>query len=1537
MPSPKDPNSTVQPGPGRLPSNTVPAGALLVNNPAGGGASLEAHLVDPVDAHAATAISLDPGPNWADGDTNITDEVQARLDEIISELAANDGSDHTGQPGYTGEIKSAPAGPLSPALQALWESVNAKAVWVLDSNPAATEVDFAGATALIDAVTAYNASNSKPILYLREGTYNWNDPGPNDLDNVTILGANQATTTIQNAGGDLRAGQRSVIRGVTIDVSGDLLLPNPEALIERCTLTVGGNVNITGADCAFRHIAPTAPIYMIVDADRTVVDGADNIQLSMTASTDDCSFRNISITSLNDTSLIAWDTAGEGHIFENITFDGITEVSPYLIRFSASYSKVTNLRVLNSTQDPFTNWQPMWSNGSNNEFRHIIFDVMDGFDTALPIWQFEGQDNKLYDLLIDDVVNGYSGAMFDVDGDRHTIERVHVIEIDDLSSGGTNLITISGSNHTVRNVLIEGIEENTGNAVALFNLFAANTILEDVEFRSLGVTTDLRGLADRGILLRVQNWNGRIHGVIADGVSSTIRCGHFMSINSDIVTSSISGCVAILPDVQGDVNALRAVSGDGEASSISDCYFIAVGGSFGDPQNDYVVHTDGVTGLKMSNCIIAAYNGRAGGFADSAVVLEDCYFQDIGGNPWDGTQLFYGWSGTELLPLTVRNCTMIYGASNTDPLGGSGDSPVIFFGGRASTAATDHGPTVVDGLQVIATSSLVSQHRDSVVAFDFQEKGNLNSRVNNLTIDLAQVPWWGKGAGRGTFGSDDGCVLELNGYNTADAGAVKVPVENVSILNMQNYHNNYAIFDNDSSPDERHAVLARGCAIRGLIVDGAADLVEERATGHINAIAGANLNDGETFTLDDGTNTPTVFEFDLNGAGVTPGNVQIVYTAGDTDEDVRDAIISAIESVNETLWIGAFIDYVVPNRVRLANRQPGTVGNQSISDTVADGGFTTFGLQAGGGEPIAVGLIGCGDGSAFVDGDIFTLRDGRHVEQNFEFDSGGGVTAGNVAVPFTGGDSEATIATNIAAAINGVGAQLDITATVVGSHLPVSPGYAAVVVSNSFVGHYGNQVVSAPVLGGVASMFSAPLTTGAFVSEGLITLEGCHLYGLDLFPTTGVQVQQIGSSSSQVLSSFVSAVFSNLTDCYMRNFPVGSTCDIGLKLAFSQGDKIAMISAGGRATSTDDASPNSVQPFCHEATGGNTFAQAIRLEGSSILKNSTWISTSPSWGSGGFSSEIGSVFGYNTIDGNSVQLSCPRPGDQDLAAVTLGNPSGPAIKAISSIFATHDRIVNNNCINTVSPLPGQSGSATASGEAVNDTRINVFGASGFDASFDYTQLGRYLTLSGSGIAGYNGTWPIIERVSATSVDCYNEPADLAINQSVDWVEVEYACCAGIHIIDSDYCHIATNTVQYEQLVTGTHGFQPAIFVQGFLGVFFAVGNHVTGNIVRNQFGGFQLNPIGTLGGGGASISVETAGQGSVTGNVVHSNAGGGVYNAAIIFGVGGNFNVAIGNTLMNLSGPLIPGGTGFGPSISNSGASNLYVTDTDADPLNGLF
>lgn len=115
------------------------------------------------------------------------------------------------------------------------------------------------------------------------------------------------------------------------------------------------------------------------------------------------------------------------------------------------------------------------------------------------------------------------------------------------------------------------------------------------------------------------------------------------------------------------------------------------------------------------------------------------------------------------------------------------------------------------------------------------------------------------------------------------------------------------------------------------------------ATGSITAVAGSALADAQTFTLDDGTNPPTTFEFRSAGSP-SPGNVAVPYTAGDTNTTVAASIQTAINSVGATLLITAAapVGAVVGLTADTYNSS-----NVPISETVTNPGFIVAGMLSG--------------------------------------------------------------------------------------------------------------------------------------------------------------------------------------------------------------------------------------------------------------------------------------------------------------------------------------------------------------------------------------------------------------------------------------------------------------------------------------------------------------------------------------------------------------------------------------------------------------
>jgi hypothetical protein len=177
----------------------------------------------------------------------------------------------------------------------------------------------------------------------------------------------------------------------------------------------------------------------------------------------------------------------------------------------------------------------------------------------------------------------------------------------------------------------------------------------------------------------------------------------------------------------------------------------------------------------------------------------------------------------------------------------------------------------------------------------------------------------------------------------------------------------------------------------------------------------AGIENNETFTLDDGTNPATVFEYQIDSHFVAAGGgvVAIDISACAADTDVATATRAGINGVGAGLAITASAPSGAA--VPLVNDAFGAAGNVAASDTVAYAGFGVTGMSGG------------SDG--ILDGETFTLDDGITAATVFEFDTDSSITGGRTAVNIASISSANDIRDAIIAAINGVGATLAITAS----------------------------------------------------------------------------------------------------------------------------------------------------------------------------------------------------------------------------------------------------------------------------------------------------------------------------------------------------------------------------------------------------------------------------------------------------------------------------------------------------------------------------
>ena len=131
------------------------------------------------------------------------------------------------------------------------------------------------------------------------------------------------------------------------------------------------------------------------------------------------------------------------------------------------------------------------------------------------------------------------------------------------------------------------------------------------------------------------------------------------------------------------------------------------------------------------------------------------------------------------------------------------------------------------------------------------------------------------------------------------------------------------------------------------------------ATGSIDCDSGGTAvlpADGETFVLNDGVNAAVTFEFDTNSSVTQTTTLrQVDISAASTDDDVRNAIISAVNGA-PTLDITASSGGA--GVVSLVADAAGTASNQTITETVAAAGFVVSGMSGGAGDVVVLSVSG---------------------------------------------------------------------------------------------------------------------------------------------------------------------------------------------------------------------------------------------------------------------------------------------------------------------------------------------------------------------------------------------------------------------------------------------------------------------------------------------------------------------------------------------------------------------------------------------------
>ncbi len=115
-----------------------------------------------------------------------------------------------------------------------------------------------------------------------------------------------------------------------------------------------------------------------------------------------------------------------------------------------------------------------------------------------------------------------------------------------------------------------------------------------------------------------------------------------------------------------------------------------------------------------------------------------------------------------------------------------------------------------------------------------------------------------------------------------------------------------------------------------------------KATGLITCVTKANFADTDIVTISDGTVTK-IFEFDTAGDGVTAGSVQVNISGATTAAQCATILALAINTALPQITATAVGD----GTVTLSNDEPGTAGNVTITEVVANAGFLVSGMSGG--------------------------------------------------------------------------------------------------------------------------------------------------------------------------------------------------------------------------------------------------------------------------------------------------------------------------------------------------------------------------------------------------------------------------------------------------------------------------------------------------------------------------------------------------------------------------------------------------------------
>lgn len=115
------------------------------------------------------------------------------------------------------------------------------------------------------------------------------------------------------------------------------------------------------------------------------------------------------------------------------------------------------------------------------------------------------------------------------------------------------------------------------------------------------------------------------------------------------------------------------------------------------------------------------------------------------------------------------------------------------------------------------------------------------------------------------------------------------------------------------------------------------------ATGTVTLVTNANMTDGDYITIDDGYNTPVLYEYDKSDNGVTAGRVSVEVGGATTAAQVAAQFAAAITANQPLLNVIDNAD----GTLTINHTVVGTVGNNAMTENATHAGVLVSGLASG--------------------------------------------------------------------------------------------------------------------------------------------------------------------------------------------------------------------------------------------------------------------------------------------------------------------------------------------------------------------------------------------------------------------------------------------------------------------------------------------------------------------------------------------------------------------------------------------------------------